>query len=102
QRKLFDDIQLALVRRGAHVEPGARTCSRRGRTGGALAPPAGQPATGQGAVHEGSHAVALRRREHVRLDTADQDRVRGLLGDEAGQVPLAGDTLRLDDLAVRV
>jgi hypothetical protein len=39
---------------------------------------------------------------HVLLDTADQDRVRGLLGDEPGQVPLAGCPLRLDDLAGRV
>src|SRR5208282_3715218 len=28
--------------------------------------------------------------KHVLLDTADQDRVRGLLGDEPGQVPLTG------------
>src|SRR5580692_741852 len=102
QRKLFDYVQLALVRRGAHVEAGARARGRRGRAGGALAPPAGQPPTGQRAVHQGPHAVTLHRREHVLLDTADQDRVRGLLGDEPSEVPLAGRPLRLDDLAGRV
>src|ERR1700745_3381024 len=39
-----------------------------GVAGGVLAPPAGQPATGQRAVHEGSHAVTLRCREDVSLD----------------------------------
>src|ERR1700733_6718470 len=72
-----------------------------GGPGAPLRPPAGEPATGQRAVDEGSHAVTLRCREDVLLDAADEDRVRGLLGDEPCEVPLAGRPLRLDDLAGR-
>ena len=42
--------------------------------------------------------MALRRRQHVELDGADQQRVRRLLGAEAFQVALARGPLRLDDL----
>ena len=84
--QLLDDVELALVRRQDHVEPGRRPRGDVGVGGGVLAPAAGQPATGQRAVGQRAHPVPQRRRQHVLLDAADQDRVRRLLGDEPFEV----------------
>ena len=46
--------------------------------------------------------MALRGRQHVELDAADQERVGRLLGAEALEAPFARGPLRLDDLAARV
>ena len=75
--------------------------ARGGLLAGVLAPAARQPAAGQRAVGHDRHAVALAGGQHVGLDGADEDRVGRLLGDEALQVPVARDPLRLDDLAGR-
>src|ERR1700709_1196165 len=73
--------------------------SKRAANGGR--PAAREPPAGKRAVGEDAHAVAPRSWQHVELDPADEQRVRGLLGAEALERAVAGGPLRLDDLPGR-
>ena len=56
------------------------------------------PASGSG---DDTHSVLLRHRQHIGLDAAYQDRIRGLLGEETPKPAALRDPLRLDDLVCR-
>src|SRR6476620_6435017 len=62
-----------------------------------LAVPAGKPATGKWAPRNDAHPILLRRRQHVGLDAAYQDRIRRLLGHKPTQSTSFRHPLRLDD-----
>src|SRR5262245_17498746 len=69
---------------------------------GALAVSARQPASGERAPRDHAHAVAQAGGQNLRLDAADEDRVRRLFADEPCVAPLLGHPLRLDNRRRRV
>jgi hypothetical protein len=93
-------VQLGLVGRVVEVVAGGHPIRSVGPRGvlAALAIRAGEPAAGQRAPRQHTHAVFLRNRQEVGLDAARQDRVRRLFGDEAAEGSALTRPLRLDHL----
>ena len=88
--------QRRVVARGLPLEAARLVRSRL-----AAAVATGQPAARERAPRQDAEAVPLRRREHVALDLAGEDRVRRLLGHRSARGPPLGDPLGLDDLRGR-
>jgi hypothetical protein len=100
--KLLDGVELALVLRLGKVEAlREATGARRRLLPGILAPAARQPTARQRAVGHDAQPVAQAGGQNVGFRGAHEDRVRGLLGNEALEPPVVGDPLGLDDLARR-
>src|SRR5271169_1784550 len=77
--KLGDELKLVLVARQGEVVASRYPARAAARVVFADAESAREPATCERAPWEHAHAVGLRRRKDVTLDTADEQRVRRLL-----------------------
>ena len=98
--QLLDQVELSGVARLFGIETFGHAAGAPAREGGLVAVAAvlpAQPAAVQRAPHDGAHAVALARGQHVALDGAHEDRVGRLLAAEALAAALLGRPLGLHD-----